>query len=160
MFYYVLFIALLCSLFMIFFEDFKYREVNIVYFIIFFLSSVGFFILKKGSITDLVVNILFLLGNILVLKFYFAAKKKPLEKDLIYGGMAIGDVCFLFIISFLFSSINYIYFYVIGTLSSLVIHLIVSYFNKNKMVPLAGYMSLCLIVLMLSSFVFDFNVLW
>lgn len=136
---------------MIFIQDFKDREVHIVFFIGVFITSMLIFINNNNSFHTLFKSTLFLIINLIILKVYTSLKKIDLNSELKYGGLAIGDVLFLFLIIPLFSTINYCFFYISGMIFSLVLHLIIKFFDKKELVPLAGYLSLYLMIILLIS---------
>ena len=61
--------------------------------------------------------------------------------------IGLGDVLFFLAITPLFNLKTYILFFIIGMIFSLVIHISVNAIKKQKTVPLAGYLSIILIVL-------------
>ncbi|MFL0087779.1 hypothetical protein V2550_03800 [Tenacibaculum maritimum] len=85
-----------------------------------------------------------------------------MPKELFWGGIALGDVVFLIAVIPLFNFINYALFYVFGMVFSLIFHLGITvieknYLEKKETVPLAGYLSLFLIIVLILCRKFGFS---
>lgn len=146
---------LVLTLFMIFIQDYKDRAVHLFYFITTFALAVVIAVYQKQVLNQIIYSVVFLFLNFLCLKLYFKLKKVALPKDLSFGGLAIGDVVFLIVIIPLFDFYNYLIFFVSGMLFSLILHFSVKLFKKeeNQTVPLAGYLALyLLIIIVITSF--------
>lgn len=155
---YVVLIACLC---LIFLQDLKYREVNVLYFIGAFLSSIIIGINLGISYKEVGAILSFLLFIFIVLKGYIFLRKIEVPKDLQYGGLAIGDVVLFVVVIPLFTFTGYLFFFVTGMIFSLIIHFLILWLGrkKNKTVPLAGHLSLYLIILLTLSNIIDKNLL-
>ncbi|UTW62103.1 hypothetical protein KFE98_19160 [bacterium SCSIO 12741] len=135
-------------------EDWKFRAIRTWYFPVIFALGVGLtwptngwvdFFLRIGG------NMAYSLAMIGIVALYFRAKGKAL-KDL----FGIGDLIFYLAITPLFSFVNYLLFFSLSLVFSLLLHGIL--FRKNflkESVPLAGYLSIQLIPLVLLSFSTD-----
>jgi len=130
---------------LIFIQDFKDREVHILLFVVLFVLNLGVFYHQNFPPINLLYNFLFLGTVFLVSKVYFSFRAINLEDDLKYGGMAIGDVVFFVVTIPVLEFHDYCFYFITGMVFSLVLHLLVSYVNKEKSVPLAGYMAIYLI---------------
>ncbi len=102
-------------------------------------------------------NLIFLMVNFLSLKVYTKIVKKKTEEGLYFGGLGLGDVLFFVAISPLFNLMNYMLFFVSGILFSMLLHLVNKLISQNKYVPLAGYLSLYLIIILGYSYFNDYN---
>jgi multisubunit Na+/H+ antiporter MnhE subunit len=67
--------------------------------------------------------------------------------------IGLGDILFFFAITPLFKLRTFILFFIIGMISSLLLHLLANKFKKQENVPLAGYLS----ILLISYVVIDFG---
>ncbi|CAA0143667.1 conserved membrane hypothetical protein [Tenacibaculum maritimum] len=157
-----IYILLIVCLVMIFVEDYRYREVHLSYFLGLLLTSSIIFCVKSSVISDLYSNLLFLIINLVFLKCYMILKGKKMPKELFWGGIALGDVVFLIAVMPLFNFINYALFYVFGMVFSLIFHLGITvieknYLEKKETVPLAGYLSLFLIIVLILCRKFGFS---
>ncbi len=89
-------------------------------------------------------NIGFVVINIIGVTLYFSFKNKSFVNP-VDSMIGLGDILFFVAITPLFNLKSYILFFIVGMLFSLVIHIIVNAFKKQKTVPLAGYLALFLI---------------
>lgn len=98
-------------------------------------------------------NLFFLVINLLVLSIYMHFKGRQTIKDFFHNGLAIGDVVFLVVVIPLFSFINYAFFYIIGMCFSLLTHIVVQKMklDERETVPLAGYLSVFLMIILVLS---------
>ena len=104
-------------------------------------------------------SLLFLVLNFVVLSAYFSIKKRqwvnPFQKM-----MGLGDVLFLLGVIPLFSFRNYIIFFVMGMLFSLLLFLVFkSKYQVDETIPLAGYLSVFIIGMIGSSLVLNSHLL-
>ena len=98
----------------------------------------------------------FVLLNMVGLTIYFSLKSRklinPIDKFL-----GLGDVIFLISITPIFTLKRYMAYFITGLLFSLLVHMLFKNFVTDKTVPLAGYLSIYLIVLILVNLVLDYN---
>ncbi len=93
-------------------------------------------------------NAIFLFVVFFVLSLYFSIRKKMLWNPF-KDSMGIGDLLFFIAVIPLFDLHSYMYFFIIGLVFSMVVHLLVKSIKKSKdstTVPLAGYLSLFLMI--------------
>lgn len=128
----------------LFIQDIKYRLVHIGILVLLFIISIVYWYVNSLEIIPLLYNFTFITINLISLKLYTLMTKKEKTEDLIYG-LGLGDILFFIAITPLFSTLNYILFFITGLLLSMLIHLLVSLQNKNRLIPLAGYLSIYLI---------------
>ena len=100
--------------------------------------AIQYFILPVNSIL-LNVGTNLILVLFLLLVCYVYTKLRKLEFSNSFG---LGDVLFFIFISFTFSTISFLVLFIFSLFFSLLLHLVLSQKDKQKTVPLAGYMSL------------------
>lgn len=107
-----------------------------------------------------ILNIGFLTLQFFLISLYFSVKERKLINIAdVYLGW--GDILFLLPVAFLFSTVNFIIFYI----SSIIVVLLAFVFYKNlinqkiETIPLAGGQAIYLFLLFIFSKVFDFNML-
>lgn len=151
----VLSILILFPLAVISFEDFKSREISLIWlaalsflFILeYFLSPTTFFW------TERLFNLLFIGFQLLALTSYFSVKKKEWVW-IWYAGLGMGDIVFVMLLGFYLPFLNFLFFYISSLVCSLFFSLLFYIFNRRKMVklPLAGFQAVlfgCLIIVSL-----------
>lgn len=148
---YAINIALIITLLICVYQDFKSRLVHVLLLVfILGLSLFYNFKLDWGWI-DPLKSLLFLVsilgGGFLV---HSILKKKPIQDFYKYFG--IGDIVFLLAVIPLFSYINYGLFVISGILFSIILHFVFYVIHKSPHIPLVGYLSIYLTVLMGFSF--------
>lgn len=142
-----------------FIQDFRYRKIHVALPILLFLLSL-FFIMREDVFLDkfklIVLNFFFFLISFVVLVTYMTFKeKKFLNPFKSYFGF--GDVLLYLSITPLFLPYNYILFFILSLVFSVIIHLIINLFIVQKTVPLAGYVSFFLALVIVSDVYFNFN---
>ncbi len=156
---------IIAILLIIVYQDLKYRLIHISLLILLFSLSLIFWYLRINIISIILYNSAFLSINLIILKVYTVLSKKEKTEDLIYG-LGIGDILLFYAVTPLFSTLNYILFFTTGLIFTVVLHLLISIFvTPNKLIPLAGYLSIYLIVYILyfkfvnKNFFFDLLIL-
>lgn len=145
-------ILLVLFLGLIFWEDFKFRLVNILYFPAILVIAFVVFILENGVYNNIVFSLIFVFLNLICIKIYTTLKSKHFNGVFFkIPGLAEGDIFLFFAIIPVFSFVNYVLFFITGLFISLLIHLFILKFkiDKRETIPLAGYLSLYLGVLIL-----------
>lgn len=130
------------------YQDIRSRQIHIFLLSILLLITITLNYLTNGlSYIDTIKIIGFVLINIIGLFVYYSVKSRrlinPIDKFL-----GFGDIIFLIAVSPLFTLNKFILFFVTGLLFSLFIHLIIKNFSENKTIPLAGYLSVYLLIFM------------
>jgi|TARA_R110000851_G_scaffold327695_1_gene497517 hypothetical protein len=134
------------SLAFILFQDYRNRQVYTFLFPIFgILGSYLFFLNSK--IEYYFFSVCINLGIILIvvlLNYLFA--EVVLKMKLLNEAMGLGDIFFFIAFAISFPTVTFINFFVFSILFTFVIHFALSKLlkNKNRYIPLAGYMSLFL----------------
>jgi hypothetical protein len=149
---------ILIILIIIFLQDMKYRKIHIVLPIFLFGITLSFIegYDFSGKVFFILPNFLFLLLTFSVMVFYMSIKeKKFLNPFKNYFG--VGDLLFYLAITPLFFLYNYILFFVLSLVFSIIVHLIVRPLLSQKTVPLAGYAAVFLMVVIVSERYFNYK---
>jgi len=147
-------IAVYLILFAIFYQDLKFRAVYWWLFVLLFLA-LGILVLQHGVavlLGNLSFNLVFFCLQLLFLSIYFAIKHGKLV-NITKQYLGWGDVLFLVAISAYFSFSSFVTFYVLSLLLIVFFELVRAMVSKQEAykIPLAGYQSLLLAVLMLAN---------
>lgn len=141
------------SLVFIFFQDYRDRQVYVFLFpLIGILGTYLFFL--NSNLEYYFLSVCINLGIVLIvvlLNYLFA--KLVLKKNLLKEAMGLGDIFFFIAFALCFPTVTFINFFVFSILFTFVLHLALSKLSmeKNRHIPLAGYMSLFLIAVYLVS---------
>jgi len=152
-------ILLLLLLLLIALQDFKDRAISwwtiplsvMLYF--FYLGDLG-----ALNWTDIFWNLLLIGMNFLVLTLYFSIKKKKLL-NIIDHFIGLGDLLFFLVCAFMFSFPNFVFFLCISFGTSILFFAISQTIKKEKdfQIPLAGVMSILLVIVFLSNEMLSLN---
>jgi hypothetical protein len=98
--------------------------------------------------TGFSLNIVFLCMQFLFVWIWFSVKEKKLSR-LIDTQIGLGDVLFMICIALAFSPANFIVFYTMGMIVTLVVAVVVRLFNSSTRseIPLAGALAIPLMIL-------------
>lgn len=134
------------------YQDFKYRGIYWWMFPILLLLLAFSTIQVLGfsvMISQVVKSMLFLGLQFAVLTVYISIRQKKLT-NIFEGFFGLGDLLFLVAISFGFSFLNYVLFYLLSLFVVVVFTAIFGVNSKShgKKIPLAGYQALLFILLM------------
>ena len=144
-------------LFIVIYQDLKFRTIHILLPILLMVLALCYNVVSfKFSLETMLLNIGFILVNIIGVVFYFSLKNKKLVNP-VDSLIGLGDICFFVAITPLFNLRGYILYFVIALIGSLIIHLIENQFKKTDSIPLAGYMSMVLIVFLTGRDVLNIN---
>ena len=148
---------LMVVLVFVFLQDLKKRTIHIsLPIILFFLALVINYGSADLKFSTILYNIAFIILNILGLVLYFSFKNKRVLNP-IDTYIGLGDIVFFLAITPLFSLKPFILFFVFGLLFSLFVHLGFMLFKKVETIPLAGYLSLFLIINIVAKNMFNIN---
>lgn len=142
-------IFLFLSLVFIFFQDYRDRQVYV--FLFPFLGILGTYLFFSNSTLEYYFfSVCINLGIVLIvvlLNYLFA--ELVLKKNLLKEAMGLGDILFFIAFALCFPTVTFINFFVFSILFTFVLHLALSKLlkDKNKNIPLAGYMSLFLMAI-------------
>lgn len=144
-------IIVFCTLLFVIFQDLKYRSIHVALPIVLFIAALGKFFLLEGPATELITTAIFLSIVLIVLFVYVSIKSKKIINP-IDGVIGLGDIVFFVAIIPLFYSTSYVLYFTTGMFFSVLCHFL---FNKRKAmhVPLAGYLSIYLLILSVIGFI-------
>lgn len=139
-------VLLMVSLLIIFLQDLRDREVYAFLFpLLGILGSYLFFINSNFDyyLLSLGINIL-IIAIILLLNYLFS--RFIMKKHFLREALGPGDILFFIAFALSFPTVTFINFFVFSILFTFVLHLALSKLvkDKNRDIPLAGYMSLFL----------------
>jgi hypothetical protein len=149
-------ILLLC-LVIVFIQDWKFRKIHVVLPLVIFVVSFFIIPIKKYDLLEIVLfNTGFFLITLSILTFYMSLKsKKFLNPFLYYFGL--GDLLLYTAITPFFLLKNYILFFILSLLFAIVLQFGLKKFIKEETVPLAGFTSLFLLIIILKDNFFVFQ---
>ena len=90
---------------------------------------------------ELGMSVAFITFLLLSLTLYLSLRQRKLVR-IWEGFFSLGDILFLVAITPLFTWMGFVYFFTIGTILTLVLHLVIASFSSDKSIPYAGYLSL------------------
>ena len=139
-------IVLIAMLLLVIFQDLKQRAIHVSLPVIICGLAIAKFKLAAYPLQELLTTSIFLGIIIFGLFIYVSVKSKKIVNS-IDSSIGLGDIVFFVAIIPLFFSTSYVLFFITGMLISIFGHI---FFNKRKdlHVPLAGYLSMYLIALL------------
>lgn len=140
------------------YQDFRYRG---IYWWLFPLLLILFIVegALSTAFTEMIraagCNVFFLMVQVILLSGYISVKTGRLT-NIFKGYLGLGDLLFLLSISFCFSFLNFVLFYLVSLLLVILFTLLFGKREKtkNEKIPLAGYQALLLLVVLLASHFF------
>lgn len=143
----MLLILLIVSFIVVVYQDFTFRRIHVVLPIVIFCLAIAV-TLKKDmfSVTNLYYSISFLVLNFAVITVYFSVKNKKLINPF-KSHIGLGDLLFLLAVIPLFIFRTYILFFIFGMFFCLLLFFTFNKKWKHKTIPLAGCLSLFIIIL-------------
>lgn len=146
-------ISLVVFLGIVVFQDLKERQISwfLIPLLLCFFCAKGLYLISSDQLLGYsLFNIGFITVQLLVLTVYMSIKNKKLT-NIVNSYLGIGDVLFFIVICVAFSSINFIFFYVVSLIFTLggVIGYNILVKNAKKEIPLAGAMAIVMIALIL-----------
>lgn len=146
----IIIIILLAS---ISYQDIKHREINWLLFPLLVIAFVIQACLRYPIIVYLRtcgINISLLIVQICLLTFYYLLKGRNF-KSIINTSLGLGDLILLISMSFAFTTVNYILFYLTSLIFSLITWTFLKSFTlkNSKLIPLAGLISIYTIIIII-----------
>ncbi len=139
-------IALLSVFVIITIQDFKYRAIHAVTIIgIGIIAIILNYLEPQLTFFDVLKNIGFLVITSSAFMIYLTIKNKTFQNP-IDQSIGLGDLLFLIVITPLFQVQQYILFFIIGLMISVVVFILSKSILKEQTIPLAGYLSFILII--------------
>lgn len=146
---YLVYTLFLFILGIIFFQDFKQREISWWTLLLVLVSSL---ILDTRTLPILLqealLNFSFVLVNLIVITIYFSIKKARLV-NIVNREIGAGDILFFLVCCFIFSVPSFIIFFLISMFLSVLITPLLFRFAKQSTIPLAGIMAFLLVTISL-----------
>lgn len=154
----VLLITISVFLIAIVYQDTKTRTIHVFLPLVIFILSVLFNIISDNlALDEIIKNIIFIGLNILSLIFYYSIKNKTFINPL-HQYLGLGDIVFFLSITPLFKINSFVVFFVLSLLFSLFLYVIL--LKKKDTIPLAGYMSVFLILSIYIELFLDVNLIF
>lgn len=148
-------LAVMICLCVVAFQDFRHRAVSWLLIPVLFFGFV--FIAIQITVwedywKELVFNSCFVLVQLVLLTMYMSVKNKKLV-NIVNSFLGIGDILFFIVLAAAFSPFNFVTFYLVSTILTLLGYGIFVFVKKVKTeIPLAGAMASMLLVLMILNF--------
>ena len=128
------------------FQDFKYRAIHAVTIIgIGIAATILNYLEPKLTFFDMLQSISFLMITSIAFMIYHTLKNKEFQNP-IDQSIGLGDVLFFVVITPLFQVHQYVLFFSIGLIISVVLFILSKSILKEQTIPLAGYLSFLLII--------------
>lgn len=144
-------------LILVFIQDWRYRKIHVVLPLAIFVVSFFLIPVKKYELGTIVFfNTAFFLLTLGILTLYMSLKsKKFLNPFLHYFGL--GDLLFYIAVSPLFLLKNYILFFILSLVFSILMQFGLKKFIKENTVPLAGFSALFLFIVVMKDYFLTFQ---
>lgn len=156
----ILSLLLAAVLVVVLYQDVKKRTIHVALPILLFLIAIMInFVSSDLDFYNTLLNIAFVLINILGLTLYFSFKNKAVINP-IDTFIGLGDIAFFIAITPLFNLKPFILYFILGLFFSLIAHGVFSIFKKSGTIPLAGYLALFLMINIVVVNVFKINILF
>jgi hypothetical protein len=137
---------ILVVLFIAFVQDWKFRAISWTIFPLLFGATVTLFFINQQPWQILCLNLLFI-GLVFTALFLYIAIKRKKFVNLFRADLGVGDVLFLIGVAPLFWMQNFILFFITGMFFTAIFQLLINRWKPSQTIPLAGYLSLYLMVL-------------
>lgn len=141
---YFLLIIVAIILGIIIYQDLNFRHIHVSLPI--FIFAITYY-LNSNNTFDMLKSIGFLVINFIAITIYYSLKKSEITNPF-QSQIGLGDLVFLIGIIPMFSFRNYILFFITGMLFTLALYALFSKKYSQKTIPLAGYLSIYLVVLL------------
>lgn len=149
-------IGLLLCLVAVFFQDWKYRHIHVALPVVVFAVSLYLLQLQQvGVITIIGYNAVFFLVTLSILTFYMSLKNKQFLNPF-QNYFGLGDLLFYVAITPLFLLHNYILFFILSMVFAVLMQIGLKKIIQEKTVPLAGFSSLFLILVIAKDLLLHF----
>lgn len=138
------------------YEDFKYRAIHWIWIALLIILALLFHPVENKVILN---NLIFIFVQLGLLSIYFSIKHRKLI-NITKDYLGIGDILFFIPLCLLFSNEGLILFFISSLTISLLFFLFWMLITKkeNQTIPLAGSMSLILIIILLISSIFNYPI--
>lgn len=131
---------------LVLFQDYRKRMIHLFLpVVVFLLGLLINYSSESLELVSIVYNCSFILVNFTGLVLYFSIKDRSFANP-IDTQIGLGDLVFFVAITPLFNLKTFVLFFVFGLVFSLLLHATMLVFKKVKTIPLAGYLSLFLVL--------------
>lgn len=163
MLFYCNLISAFIILMVISFQDFKYRAIS--WYLPILLGTALFFLKTRNenmgtTLTDIGLNLVLVTSSIMGVIFYYSIKEKRMV-NIFDTYIGWGDILMLYIFCFGFSCFNFILFYFLSLIVSIILYGVFFLIRKEiKLIPFAATMSLSALfhISIISFFELDSNI--
>lgn len=150
-------LGLVLCLVLVVFQDLNYRKIHVVLPVLLFLFSIVLFNRKlELKSTIYIYNILFFVLIIGVLVLYMSVKNKRLLNPFKHY-FGLGDLLFFLGVTPLFLTYNFVLFFILSMVFSLLLQLMIQKKKEDKTIPLAGYSALLLLLFIGKDLLLHYN---
>lgn len=147
-------------LMIIVFQDLRYRAIHFLTLLGLFVVSAFNFYLKGIEVSQVIYSYGYLFFCFAFGYLFFVVKKKKVFNPL-KSLIGIGDILYFLVVVLYFETFNYVLYFVLSMICSLIISTVVITLSKSKdsqySIPLAGYAAILFLLLKLFSNAFNFN---
>lgn len=150
-------LGLLFCLLLVFFQDWKYRRIHVLWPVAIF--SFSFYLINRENpflFKIIGSNILFFAIILSVLTLYMSIKNKRFLNPF-QNYFGLGDLLFYIAITPLFLLQKYILFFILSMIFAIAMQVGLKKFMKHETVPLAGFSALFLFAVIVKDIVFHFQ---
>jgi hypothetical protein len=148
--------GLLISLVVVLFQDLKFRKIHFVLPVLLFIFSIVLFNRTGMKYIICLTNISFFLFIIGILVLYMSVKSKKLLNPFEHY-FGLGDLLFFIGIAPLFLTFNFVLFFILAMIFSIVLQFIFQKVTKEKTIPLAGFSALLLFLFILKDVLLNYS---
>lgn len=130
------------------YQDVKLRAIHFILPLLLFVAAIGIWSFTSAVVfRELVFSAGFLFLCLFAIVIQFSLKEKALSNPFnkVFG---VGDIAYLLAVIPLFSFRNYLVYIVTGMIFSLLLHVIIQQFQQQNTIPLAGYLSVYLVLVL------------
>ncbi len=147
----ILLIILISLLAVVVFQDFKHRAISWFLIPLLFMGFIGYAILtiEVGAlITYIGINLYIVFSTLLGATLVISIKNKKIT-NIINTYLGLGDILFFVVLATVFSPINFVLFFIGSMAIACIVYGGIALFKKKEILtPLAGAMSVLLIIVM------------
>lgn len=142
---YILMIIISVAFAIMVIQDVKHRHIHVILPIVVIVLA---FVLNQDRLIwlDFIQTLVFIGVNFIGITAYFSLKRKEIINPF-KAYIGLGDLLFLIAVTPMFSFRNYILFFITGMLFSLMLFLAIKHTQKYQTVPLAGFLSIYMLIL-------------
>lgn len=138
-------VLLVVLLLLVFVQDLKYRAIHIALPLFIGILAGYVFFQRDLDYRILIRSLLFLTLTFSALYLYLRIRRGPSFQ--FFENIGKGDLLYFLAVIPLFSTANYILYFISGMLFSILGFMVIQYVSKSNLIPLAGLLALYLVIL-------------